>query len=284
MIKVNSIIIVVVLYKCKIKESKSIITLSDSIKNYNNEQLDLVIYDNCPIYNIDMDLTGLSSFNIKYIPDENNSGVSKAYNTASQIGKDLGKKYILLLDQDTEISQNYFCDLSKIDDIYTLVVPVLKDKGKIISPCKYILGRGSILNYSECKEGIHLLKKRNFLNSGSLISITLFNKLNGYDENIPLYFSDFNFFNRLKKIEKQYYQMNTIFSHEMSSNDENNLDAFKNRFELYCDGARKCYYSRSGKIIMFINVLLRAIKVGIRHRTFDFLKITIKKFMPNLFL
>lgn len=213
--------------------------------------------------------------------DYDNSGVSKAYNVASRLGRELGKKYILLLDQDTKISPLYFLDLSNIDDKYHLVVPKLESKGVGLSPCRYFLGRGSSLKDKEYLEGQKSLKRRNFLNSGSLISLDIFDKTGGFDEKIPLYFSDFNFFNRIKRHINIYYQMKTVFYHDMSSNDESNFDLFLKRFELYCDGATKCYNDFIGHSIMFINVLLRSIKVGLKNRTLIFTKMVIRKFFCN---
>ena len=118
-----------------------------------------------------------------------------------------GKKYLLLLDQDTVISDSYCSDLLSLDETYSLIVPKLVHNDIIISPCKYMLGRASSLEQNECSRGIKSIKHRNFLNSGSLISIGLFDKVGGFDESLPLYFSDFNFFNRVRKYENYYYQL-----------------------------------------------------------------------------
>lgn len=273
MINENLIIAVVVLYKCKIEDSKSIKTFSDSIINAGWKKVDLVIYDNSPEYNTC--ISENSVFRIHYIPDSANSGVSRAYNSAFKIGYELGKKYILLLDQDTEVASSYCSELNLLDEKHSIIVPRLKSKDVIISPCRYKFGRGTSLNSKECIQGVAKMKGRNFLNSGSLVSISLFGKVGGYDETLPLYFSDFNFFERAKCFVGYYYQMNVTFNHEMSSNDESNFDKFIYRFELYCDGAYKCYKTPIGTFIMIVNVLLRAIKLGFKYKTFCFLKIAI---------
>lgn len=276
MIKINTILIVVVLYKCRFEDAKSIKTLSDSLAFDCGEKLELVVYDNSPQYNPEPLWHTL--FNIHYIPDYSNSGVSKAYNTAFEIGKKMNKQYLLLLDQDTEIPLMYCKKLGIISDHNQLVMPKLENRGTIISPCRYMFGRGTALRNMKDIEGVLSLKHRNFLNSGSLISLSLYEIVGGFNENIPLYFSDFNFYNRVKKYISSYYQMNIIFHHNMSSNDETNLEQFAIRFELYCDGAYVCFQSFWGITLMIFNVMMRSIKVGIKFRTFRFMNIALKRF------
>lgn len=281
MIGLDTILIVVVLYKCRFEDAKSIETLSKSLEGICDIKMELVVYDNSPQYNSYTLYSPL--FNIHYVPDFSNSGVSKAYNTAYSIGKKMGKKYLLLLDQDTKFPLTYCRDLTIIEDKYSLVMPKLEAKDVIISPCYYRLGRGFPMNDKKCVVGESSLKGRNFLNSGALISISLYEAVGGFDERVPLYFSDFNFFNRAKQHISSYYQMNTLLHHDMSSNDETNLEQFVGRFKLYCDGAFVCYHNLGGIILMCINVFLRAIKVGIKFRTFQFIEIALKSFYHVFF-
>lgn len=277
MINENSIIAVVVLYKSKFEDVKSIQTLSNSIFVAGWKKMDLVIYDNSPEYNTEP--LENSTFYIHYIPDYTNSGVSKAYNSAFEIGRSLGKKYILLLDQDTEVADSYCRNLVSIDGVHSIIVPRLESRGVILSPCRYRLGRGTSLKITECTEGVKSIKGRNFLNSGSLISISLFEQVGGFDETVPLYFSDFNFFNRVRRFVGFYYQMDAAFNHEMSSNDERDMNKFSKRFEFYCDGAYNCYKTPVGVFVMIVNVLLRASKLGLKYKTFRFFKIAVGRLL-----
>lgn len=277
MINENSILVVVVLYKCRIDESDSIKTLAASIHHGAWNCIDLMIYDNSPEYN-DSNIYNDPTFRIHYVPDKNNSGVSRAYNIGADLGQRMKKEYILLLDQDTEVSLSYCSELSKMKSKYPLIVPKLICRGLIISPCRYKWGRGTYLNVEDCVRGINSLKNRNFLNSGSLISISLFKRVGGFDENIPLYFSDFNFFNRLKRIHSTFFLLESTFHHNMASNDESNMKQFVKRFEMYCDGAYRCYKSNLGISLMVLNVLLRAFKLTIKYRTFYFIQIALRRF------
>lgn len=73
--------------------------------------------------------------------------------------------------------------------------------------------------------------------------------------------------------------MDVCCYHEMSSNDDSNIEQFIRRFELYCDGALKCYKDVPNEFLMASNILLRAIKVGIKHKTLRFTIIAMQKYM-----
>lgn len=276
---------VVVLYKTYYKESISILTLANSLKNANIDSFDLLIYDNSPSYNSSQTINTWNGINIEYIADYNNSGVSRAYNIAFEYAKKKQKEYLLLLDQDTKINSNFFSCLNQNLGRYDLYFPYLESNNTIISPCKFILGRGIPLNKRELQPGTNLLHRRNFLNSCAIISISLFEKVHGFDENIPLYYSDFNFFNRVKKNGiKHYYQLNISCTHEMASSDDSDISNFLPRFINYIQGAMKCYNSLGGKTMMAINIILRATKLGIRHRTLLFLKLSFNELLNLLFI
>lgn len=280
----SEIIIIIVLYKTKFMNSKAFITLNISAINAKWKSLDLVFYDNSPEFNKNLiNQLNQYNYNIRYIPDYNNSGVSRAYNQAFKLGKEMGKKYILLLDQDTEIPISYCEKLLSVNDNYNLVFPKLYDKGLMISPCKYFLGRGSCINPNKIKNGENEIRGKMFLNSGSLISISLFEKVGGYDESVPLYFSDFNFFQRVKKYENNYYLIDQIFKHDMSSNDEKDLNKFVKRFELYCNGAYYCFKSPLYRIIMILNIFLRTTYLTFKYQNIIFIKRATNILYENIF-
>lgn len=77
--------------------------------------------------------------------------------------------------------------------------------------------------------------------------------------------------------------MDVCCYHEMSSNDDSNIEQFIRRFELYCDGALKCYKDVPNEFLMASNILLRAIKVGIKHKTLRFTIIAMQKIYEIFF-
>ena len=83
------ILCVIVLYKCKLENSKSYQSLLQ-----NNEET-IFVYDNSPISQ------EVHGENIVYIHDSQNGGLSVAYNKAAQYARCNRFDWLLLLDQDT---------------------------------------------------------------------------------------------------------------------------------------------------------------------------------------
>ena len=100
------IFIEIVLYNKKINESATYISLV-SKKNIINQlftHVELLIYDNSPVSQTS---DCLNIFSTIYKTNIKNGGVSAAYNYAYEIAKKHNYEWILLLDQDTELNENY---------------------------------------------------------------------------------------------------------------------------------------------------------------------------------
>jgi rhamnosyltransferase len=214
-------IAVLVLYKLSLSESQTFLSIRRSLKK-NNRCLDLVVYDNTPEYNIELAQQSLidKNINIIYYPDNHNSGVSKAYNTAKDIGKKAGKKWIILLDQDTNFPENAvekYVEGTKLfpdENLYTPIM-LIKDH-KIISPSYFIGMRGVSLKHIHT--GINSLNNLSVINCGMCISILSFEKNTGYNELIKLDFSDHDFIKRFKKnIGNRFIVLNLNVNHELST-------------------------------------------------------------------
>lgn len=269
----DNILAVLVLYKCGFEESNSFLTINESLKKY-NKRMDLFVYDNSPssLKNWEEQIKEMC-FNVVYVSDTTNSGVSKAYNTAYEYAVKKNKQYLFLLDQDTAFPKNTVDILERHlqGNSINLFAPLLLDeRHNILSPCLYTMGRGRYLKSHVF--GKNLLARHNLLNSGLLVSMQAFKEVGGYDENIPLYFSDFNFILRFKKVYSEYYLLPMECVHSMSSNDYSDRERFRTRFRDYCYGASKCYSSKSEKLLMYINVNMRGLKIFLKTRDWKILQ------------
>ena len=156
---------VLVLYKTPLSDSVTFSSLSESLKK-NNSTLDWFVYDNSPTnqdHNISEPAITLRS-------DTSNPGVSKAYNEGFKMANSLGKKWLLLLDQDTSFSHD------AIEKYYTAIrsnsqencfIPRLTDRLGIISPFKFRLGNGFRIIY--VMDGVQSFNKLHVVNSGLMI-------------------------------------------------------------------------------------------------------------------
>jgi len=282
----EDLLAVLVLYKLKLSDSMSFISLTTSLKS-NNIKVDLLVYDNFPQYNNNEKLTGYPNWNITYYPDENNSGVSKAYNTAASLAIKKNKKWLLLLDQDTNFpvqTINAYIDAIKSFGNEKLFVPVMHTvNGDIISPGYLKFARGFYSKkikrdfYSKnVKPGLNNLKDYSTINCGMCIDLVAFNKNKGYNELIKLDFSDHDFIRRFKKDIPNFVVLNLNVEHFLSTITKNSFNSDKVRFKYYLDGA--AFFSQSFIDSFFFNIrlLLRAVKLSNTHKKIFFLKSAIQ--------
>jgi rhamnosyltransferase len=221
-----------------------------------------------------------NGINILYLHNAANPGISKAYNVGYKIAKKLGKKWLLLLDQDTlfneDMFKQYFYAIDNNPDIY-LFAARLTDQNEIFSPCKYYLKRGFLLH--DIKPGLHSLIKIALLNSGILIAAQAFGKTGGYDEKIRLDFADFEFLERFKKYYQNFYLINYQCIHHFASISNKNQQEVMDRYKYFCNGAVHFSQSFSDFLILMLWTLIRGIKLSFQYKNFIFFILFVKFFL-----
>src|SRR5258706_4331946 len=191
----EDLLVVLVLFKCTLQESAAFISLTQDL---NGDKCSLFIYDNSP----QEQALANRVWDILYVHDPSNPGVSKAYNEGFKRAKELKKTWMLLVDQDTEFPRGVFEKYAEaIRENIRVVVPILDDDKGIVSPLKFSFGGGQRLKHHSGKSKLDM-KDYFFHNSGLLISVNTFEKAGMYDENLRLDFSDFSFIYRLTNHEE----------------------------------------------------------------------------------
>lgn len=275
----ENISIVIVLYKTRLENSITFRSLTACTREEKNSKIDLIIYDNSS-HSQDIEISSFPMWNITYIHDESNPGVSKAYNEAAKIALKLSKEWLLLTDQDTQFPKEsilkYIKSVNENNDI-KLFVPYLKSNGINFSPGKYFFSKGFI--WKNPLPGRHPFKNKMLLNSGIFVNLIAFNSVQGYNEKVQLYFSDFEFVNKFKKRYSEFYLVNFECKHELSDVIKVDIEAAKKRFYYYCEGGYQSSTSKSKFLQLFITIFLRSIKLSLKYRDFIFLKIFSKRFI-----
>ena len=267
---ISKILFVIVLYKTPLINSTTFQTLKASLEsNFINSRIDLLVCDNSPEEHIDSkECVSSECFNLFHLYDSSNPGISISYNRAAEIASAKEKKWLLMFDQDTRLPidglHQYIKNLKNLPN-FPLYVPKLFVADKLMSPCRYFMYRGSHL--PEIKAGINRLKRKNILNNGVLVSLDAFKKVGGYDERVWLYFSDFVFFDRLKKHYKEFVVLDCNVEHELSSSDYRDIRFAIERFCHYCQGAKAASVSNSS----FNAYLGYTLTVGLRRSCLNFL-------------
>lgn len=264
----KDVLAVLVLYNCRIKESESFLSLNRSLVS-SGFILDVLVYDNSPSKRYEGENFIVDNMRITYISDIHNSGVSRAYNVGRELAEKIGKKWILLLDQDTTFPchsiERY---LEQIGRGQLLSAPMLFSGRRYLSPCRYKWGRGRTLKYVH--PGELNLRNKSVLNSGLLIHLDVFKKAGEYNENIPLDFSDHEWLERVKRYYHTVYIMDLVCRHNLSVM-ETDIKKVLVRFKYYLIGAKEYRKTKFSFGLSFI-VFLRTIKLTLRFKTLDFLR------------
>jgi len=270
----NSVFAVIVLYKTDLQSSASFNSLLKTAKNEDGV-LEILLYNNYPQIILDIAPYKDQNIHISEINDEANSGVSKAYNIANSIAKSKKKKWLLLLDQDTELPADFFSvffsERKQTKKDHKLYIPIIQSGNKIVSPANYFLYRGFLRK--EVEEGELNLKRQAIINSGVIINTELFKQAGGYNENVSLDFSDVSFFRKVRKIYSTVFLLNIKCAHSFSGFEYDNYEKNFNRFRIYNTNA--IAFSREKgvvKLLLFLQVFIRATHLSLKFKTLSFLQ------------
>ena len=278
---VNAIMAVLVLYKTRLEDSETFVSLSNSLKN-SKLTMDVMVYDNSPTPMMTESDSISDNWRIHYVHDKTNPGVSKAYNEGLGIARKLNKKWLLLLDQDTSFPQNAVVEYSKAiqenPDIY-LLAPTVISKNKIISPCRYVLHRGYSIRKIE--PGVHRFGMTSLINSGMLIRLEAFERCGGYDERIKLDFADHDFIGRYKANYSNFALINLQCLQKFSGNERLAIESALARFAYYGEGARHLANNFRDFLILLLVATCKAVKLSLIHKNLSFFVVFYNSFFTR---
>lgn len=208
--------VVIVVYKLNLSDSCTFQSLSNALHNNQKLKNDLsvIIYDNSP------DKQGIpasyQSMDILYKHDPKNIGIVTAYNYAYSIAKENGSDWLLLLDHDTELTDDYFKQFSLLETLdknIAAVVPKINYEERMISPVFSNTMRP--LQGPMPGPGIQL-KPVMAINSGALIRVSFLSEIGGFNELFPLDFLDHWLFHEIYTKGNKVWVMDTSLEHELS--------------------------------------------------------------------
>ena len=235
-------------------------------------KVDLYIYDNSPE---PQEIEPNEYFNIIYVHDATNPGVSKAYNTACKKAESLNKQWILIFDQDTTLPidaiEDYCKAILEVEPEINIIAPQLFCNNKMISPCKYILHRGFLL--SSMPKGRFQIKGHSFLNSGLLLRICSIRKTGFFDENLFDY-SDHEFIFRFAKENKFAKIINIQLKHDLSSFADTNDNQTVNRFRMLAKASRYMAKKHHSPFPIFW-LIVRSLKLFLLTKRCEYIKIAL---------
>ncbi len=265
----NGCLIVLVLYKQKLHETASYQSLMAAWPV--GGAFKLLVYDNSPesqsvVYSGDNRL-------FQYIHDPSNPGVGKAYNVAGTVAREEGYDWLLLMDQDSSFPPRLF-------DAYTVSIrafpnvhvfgPSLFDHRGLLSPFRK--GRTSGKRLGQITPGLYSLNELAIINSGMLIKVSTFHQAKGYDERLPLDFSDIHFLSRVSGISPDFVVVDLVGRQAHSDQPLAGYEEALRRFGYYLRAARVMGGLEHARFSYLLRSLGRALKLTVRYRSLRFLQ------------
>jgi GT2 family glycosyltransferase len=193
------VLAVVVLYRMEPGRSKTLTGLARAFacEPSLTEQIEVLVWDNSPTAADEQSLPLACT----YRHAANNEGVSGAYNAAAVIAQERGCPWLLLLDQDTSVKEEFLRGMLAQaagvtdDEQVAAVVPFLYAGSFCLSPRLWHFGRHTPLprsahSYTERREMFAA-------NSGTLMRVRALESIGGYAKRFWLDYSDIDVFHRL---------------------------------------------------------------------------------------
>lgn len=210
---------VVVLYRSTFDQSKTLRSLM-AVKDRNPalcERMGLLVYDNSPTEQLNtFDGNGFGRFT--YLHDPRNSGLAAAYNFGLEQARQSGTDWLLLLDQDTELQDDYVQSLfaaieSSPQASVCALIPKLMRGGTVLSPQRV----GRFNNRSVAPEYTGISSDRlTALNSAACLRVRAVEEIGGFPREYWLDFLDHAVFHRLQETGGKVLVFDAVIQHQLS--------------------------------------------------------------------
>ena len=273
MIDKVELFVVLVLYNTSLEDSETYKTI---ISNKKDIKLKGVVFDNSKKKQSTLGIEKLGDFH--YIHDENNPGLAFAYNYALKLALENNCKWMLLLDQDTYFTADYFNNL-KFEDNKDIVayIPTVKsysDRVSCISPS--VLHLGGFKAFTEVKKGIQL-NKVSGINSGTIIDCDFIKSIGGFKEEYPLDMLDHWYFREIYRKNKYVSVFNSEIFQNLSVQDNFEKNISIGRYTNFIKVENRFF--KTGNVLQYFfyrsRLVLRLLK-QLRFHNKKYFKITLK--------
>ena len=210
----NTGMILIVLYKLK---PENCLPLQFILKNgyLHFLKFDLLVYNNSEEINIPL------NENYLVVNAPQNDKLAKAYNYAWHCARELKKKWLLLLDQDAELTTEYFEELDQIlnsedTENVSAIIPQIQHNNAPFTPKTYMPELGHVFFTRPIKQSGIYHKCILSINSGTVLSIKAVEEIGGFSLKYPLDGLDTWYFYQLYKNRKNIYVMNAVLKQNIS--------------------------------------------------------------------
>jgi GT2 family glycosyltransferase len=208
----------------------------------------LVVYDNSPNSH-----EVLAGFPVDYVHDPSNGGLVAAYNYALARAGQAGSEWLLLLDQDTTLTLDFFSELVACANALpahenvAAIVPKLIAQGTIHSPAEHFI---DYIRH-QFTRGIKTLDHEvgvqpgriSAYNSGATLSVPILQSVGGFPKEFWLDYLDHAVFHALSASGHRVYVLHCALQHDLAESDLNSRPMWRFRNVLR---AQSLFVKRAG--------------------------------------
>lgn len=253
----------IVVYNKECKDSETI----KSIYNWKNE-ICINIFDNSTKPNNNKEFCNKEGF--QYFSLGKNIGISRAYNyVINNIALD-DNDYVMILDDDTELSEEYIKEvLSAVflkKDIY---LPVVHSGGVIISPTniKHKCGSKIVNSIDELQ-----FDNMSAINSGMVVKANVYKKFQ-YNEELFLDCVDHEFMQNVRKEKCTIHILDNGIVQNFSRDEKPSIENALFRFKLFKSDFKKYCEINDAKLYFIVSIMKFVLSYSIKYRTLRFAKV-----------
>lgn len=272
----QDIIFGIVLYNEEIQTSNTYTSLVKSIEMLSKTDIPatILIFDNTEIVgNMRMEevISSDDFVEVHYFTENKNRGLPYAYNFFAQKAREMDKKWIVLLDQDTTLPICFYENYLSVDSSVQVHCPLVFTNNKLMSPSYYCNFRSYPMSVPD--KNIIELKKISCINSGFMINLEFFLKVGGYNPNLFLDFCDHDFIHKLKELK-----INSLgiipcrLDQDFSANNHTKKQALL-RYKLFVKDLKTFYKGKNNFQIFSYVDLPRLLKLTYQYKSLEFFKI-----------
>ena len=256
------IVAVVVLYRMTAEESPSFHSIQScrAAAPELASAYEVMVWDNTP-----GERASPSNFAGHYVHDGSNPGLAAAYNAALAHATERGAPWLLLLDQDTVVTEQFLAEALSLSQTSRagVLVPRLTWQGRTLSPFRpIIVGPPVPLEDSVLGEWHEPLQA---FNSGAVFSVQQLQQAGGFDSDFPIDYLDHATFTRLQSRGGRIHVLHARLEHALASQAPGPLSDGALRRERDILAGEQRYFRKYGtteeKRLFKIRLLRRAASV-----------------------